>query len=403
MSGLGPGRSVGRMRLFTRGSWQALGIALILGGVAATVPSDALARQVGCGDTIVRDTTLHRNLTDCPDNGLVIGAAGLTLDLNGHTIDGDAAESECQEGAVCDVGVDNHTGYDRLAIVGGTIREFSLGVLVDGSTGTRVMRTTLADNAFTGLVMVNSRRSLVAQNSASGSNGYVMFLDAVDDSVIEHNALANNDHGIALFGASARNVVRRNVVSHNRGAAIDLGNGSALNRIDRNRLVANGDGIIGTEVHDNLISGNVVAGTGFFGFPDTGGFGIILDGADHNTLNRNVVTGGRGPAIFVTQLDAPTAAEHNVLTRNVVNSRLDDGIHVDGGTTGTVLERNAANRSGDDGIDVDAAATTLTRNRADRNGDLGIEAVAGVTDGGGNRARGNGNPLQCTNLACSGR
>ena len=75
-------------------------------------------------------------------------------------------------------------------------------------------------------------------------------------------------------------------------------------------------------------------------------------------MDRNVVTGGRGPAILVTQLDAPTAPEQNVLTRNVANSRLDDGIHVDASALGTVLDRNAAYRNGDDGIEVAASAST---------------------------------------------
>ena len=332
---------------FTRSAWQALGIALVLGGAAAAAPSQALAKPpVSCGDTITSDTTLHRDLTDCRSNGLVVGADGVRLDLNGHTLDGDGVETECQDGAVCDVGVDNSAGHDGVTIVGGTVREFTLGVLVDGATATVVKRNSLADNEITGLAMFNSRRARVAGNAASGSAGYVMFLAAVDDSVIEENALDDNAHGIAVFGGSLRDVVRRNSVTRSRGAAIDVGDGSAAIRVEHNRLSDNGDGIIGTEVRDSLISGNLVTGTGFFGFGDTGGFGIILDGADRITLDRNVVTGGRGPAILVTQFDAPTEAEHNVLTRNVANSRLDDGIHVGTGTLGTILDRNTANRTG---------------------------------------------------------
>ena len=43
---------------------------------------------VSCGATITRDTTLKADLTNCPGDGLVIGADNITLDLNGHTIDG---------------------------------------------------------------------------------------------------------------------------------------------------------------------------------------------------------------------------------------------------------------------------------------------------------------------------
>jgi hypothetical protein len=42
-------------------------------------------RHVGCGDTITTDTTLESDLVNCPNNGIVIGADNITLDLNGHT------------------------------------------------------------------------------------------------------------------------------------------------------------------------------------------------------------------------------------------------------------------------------------------------------------------------------
>jgi hypothetical protein len=42
--------------------------------------------QPKCGDTITTDTTLHKNLVNCPNNGIIIGADGVTLNLNGHTI-----------------------------------------------------------------------------------------------------------------------------------------------------------------------------------------------------------------------------------------------------------------------------------------------------------------------------
>jgi hypothetical protein len=49
----------------------------------------ASANHVSCGDTIVADTTLDSDLVNCPNNGVVVGAEDITLDLNGHRIDGD--------------------------------------------------------------------------------------------------------------------------------------------------------------------------------------------------------------------------------------------------------------------------------------------------------------------------
>jgi hypothetical protein len=51
--------------------------------------AQAPSPQPKCGDTITTDTTLHHNLHNCPNNGIIIGADNVTLDLNYHTIDGD--------------------------------------------------------------------------------------------------------------------------------------------------------------------------------------------------------------------------------------------------------------------------------------------------------------------------
>jgi len=57
---------------------------MVLGGDRALAAS-----QLSCGETISTDTTLHNDLLNCKNHGIVIGADGITLDLNGHLIDGD--------------------------------------------------------------------------------------------------------------------------------------------------------------------------------------------------------------------------------------------------------------------------------------------------------------------------
>jgi hypothetical protein len=143
-------------------------------------------------------------------------------------------------------------------------------------------------------------------------------------------------------------------------------------------------------------------GAGTFGDPDSGGFGIVLEGASHSVVVRNTVVGGRGPGISVgVEGDAsqlPPVA--NVVSRNVVKRNRADGIAVLGVARDTTVERNVASANGADGIHVLSPFTTVARNTADRNAAYGLEAVAGVIDGGGNRARGNGNPAQCAGVVC---
>jgi hypothetical protein len=56
------------------------------------------AVPVSCGETITTDTKLANDLSDCPQDGIVIGADDITLDLNGHTIDGTFVPEECPPG-----------------------------------------------------------------------------------------------------------------------------------------------------------------------------------------------------------------------------------------------------------------------------------------------------------------
>jgi hypothetical protein len=98
----------------------ALVVALSVAG-AVLGGSQALAGPVRCGDTIMADTTLDGDLLDCPNNGIVIGADGITLDLNGHTLEGDnALVGPCPEDEFCDFGIAND-GHNDVRITNGTV------------------------------------------------------------------------------------------------------------------------------------------------------------------------------------------------------------------------------------------------------------------------------------------
>ena len=108
--------------------WRSGGsAAVILSVCAAVLPvAPAEAHNLACGDVVSEDTKLDRNLSDCPADGLVIGADGVRLDLNGHTIDGDGRDV----GSPADDGVDNSAGFDDVQVVNGRIQEFEVGVLL---------------------------------------------------------------------------------------------------------------------------------------------------------------------------------------------------------------------------------------------------------------------------------
>ena len=73
---------------------------------AAVAHHHPRAAQVKCGDKITTDARLTRDLNNCPADGVIIGAAGVTLDLDGYTIDGVGAA----------IGVNNSGGYNDVTV-----------------------------------------------------------------------------------------------------------------------------------------------------------------------------------------------------------------------------------------------------------------------------------------------
>ena len=126
-------------------------LALAFAGGLAFGAGQASANHVSCGDEITADTTLDSDLVDCPNNGIVIGADDITLDLNGHRIDGDGTKfADCPKDEFCDFGVLN-VGHDGVSVKKGSVRDFfNAGVLIGSVRDNRVMDVSSKGNGFFG-------------------------------------------------------------------------------------------------------------------------------------------------------------------------------------------------------------------------------------------------------------
>ena len=313
--------------------------------ILAVSEGEAGASHVGCGDTITADTTLDSDLLNCPNNGILIGADGITLDLNGHVIDGDGTLVANGPQNVCDVGIVND-GHNRVVIRGGRVRDFGVGVGVFEVRKNRLRRLRTFRNAFIGIFMFRSARSVVRRSSAS------------------RNRRPTEAPGMVLFE-------------------------SHYNRIAYNRMVGNGDVGLSLEGSDhNHILHNRLRRNPLDG--------IVIDGRFNEIARNRVIGHGRG-GILISKVGNFGRIVGNVVRRNFVRA---GGIVVDPVPKRTLIRRNLVVGSAGDGINVGSRGTKLTGNRAFRNGDLGIQAVRGVIDGGGNVARRNGDPRQCVNVIC---
>jgi hypothetical protein len=149
----------------TRNSPLALVAVAVLGlSALVSTPADARQAPLSCGDTITSDTTLHADLTNCQNNGVIIGADDVTLDLNGHTIDGDGSlDATCDPSSgFCDIGVvvEGHRG---LVVKNGLIRQFAAGLVMFRVHASRAVDIKSSLNQFDGIAVALSGHIVISQ------------------------------------------------------------------------------------------------------------------------------------------------------------------------------------------------------------------------------------------------
>ena len=377
-------------------------VAVGVAGVLAVGPGSANASQVSCGQTIKSDTKLSNDLVDCPDNGIIIGRDGITLDLNGHTVDGnDELVEKCPRRQICDAGIlnDAHAG---VTVRGGSVQQFGLGIFVIDAKHARVDRIHSSANQFNGVLFVASTRSQLVNSTVVRNGletdfpGIAVVAGSTRLRIAGNKSAGNADLGLWLVDGSSRNRIVGNDFRNNPEAGMIVeGNG---NEIVRNHVSQNGDGIIlsGT---GNAVVGNMIARSRGFGACACGN-GISLEDGHHNLITRNRIRGATATGIRLKTFAGPQNLTDNRVRHNSVRDVAGRGILVGAKVQDTLLTRNHVRRSDGNGIGVNSAATTLTRNHANRNRAHGIVAVAGVVDGGGNEAAANGKSPQCVNVAC---
>jgi parallel beta-helix repeat protein len=391
----------------------------------ALLAPDARAAEVSCGQVIATSTTVDNSLSECPGDGLVIGASAITLDLNGQTIDG----------VGLGVGVRND-GFDDVTVRNGTVREFDYGavlspgahrnlvtgvllvqhewagVYLDDADDNQVRDNWVADFSDVGIRLTNgSSSNVVRGNAVTGGNGEGVVIDAesnlnrleaneisgssnagVRADSSHHNTLVANrvsgsaDAAILLSGATG-SVVRSNTLTLSGDAAVVLRAASDGNRVVANQIDNSSDaGVFVLDSSSNVVRGNALVANAI---------GIEASHGELNRVEFNHVTANLGMGIEVAE-----SARSTVLG-NTVSGNFAEGIYLDGESVENSVTGNAAYWNDGDGIHVKGPGTVLTGNLATNNLGWGIYVAPGVIDGGGNGANGNAELAQCYLIACS--
>jgi large repetitive protein len=387
-------------------------------------PPPGPGTPVSCGQVLTGSTTVGNSLSEC-EEGLVIGADNITLDLNGHTIDGKGLG----------VGVRND-GFDGVTIKNGTVADFDHGVQLNAGTRSNLVETVAADyNEIAGFQVSGDTNTI--RNSTALFNGHgVVLVDGATGNVVLGNVVVDNSkEGLRVQGSNGNrlesnqvtgssdgdillteadsNVLLRNTVEGGGDGGINVEAGSDSNRLEANTSSWNGDaGINVSESHGNELIANTLHRNADSGIVMVNSSGTLVRGNDlrfnpagvemlsssGNRLESNIASEnhGRGMEIGGDSLN-------NVLLGNTASANSGQGIYLDNEAPsgdGNLLDGNTGSGNSGNGIHVAKGGHTIARNTVNDNSGWGIYTAAGNADGGGNRASGNSEPGQCFGVVC---
>ncbi len=182
---------------------------------------------------------LDQDLT-CTGNGLTVGADGIKINLNGHTITGPGSSIALVRGI-------SLNQRNSVSIRGGTIRNFESGVFVANSSEITIKEILFAENRE-GVFLNGSSASTVKENTAwrNQIRGIMVRPSATrssTDNVIKENLVVENPVGILVFG-QPRNTLKENRISWSSQAGILLtGSGASGNLVKENTIGSSAAGI----------------------------------------------------------------------------------------------------------------------------------------------------------------
>jgi nitrous oxidase accessory protein NosD len=222
-----------------------------------------VSTSLSCGQVVKSDVILTANL-NCQTDGIIVGADGITVDLNGFTIAGPGGDSS-------KVGI-MLANNDDVQVTGGSITGFQAGVLNTGGSDNKISKVTFTKNQIavfnTGAKNTNIETNNMFSNSigmaSHSSSGTKMHQNMLTDNqlagvtlvnsaanVLDFNTITGSVNGVFLDGQSTKNNVNTNTIVDNCG--VDINNGNGLPTIINENIFT--DNLCHTSVPDGLCIG----------------------------------------------------------------------------------------------------------------------------------------------------
>lgn len=322
----------------------------------------------------------------CAGAGLVIGADGVFLDLNGYTLEGTTTTTSI-------LGVDNTAGYDRLEVANGTIVGFGQAVRVEGANKVQLKHLViLGDRDFHAIEFIDSSRVQIKHVTLTMTSP-VFFAEAIRlesvDNVkvhnvdidggfigvnfacfpcvgsegtttgsVRHSTFTGNIIGI-LIANSDDALVRENHVSGSVDQTSPFLIGSKGISVDSD-FGTGGNSVTGVVLKDNHVHDNEGIGIRLLADPGTITSGILVNG--------NFVYNNDDEGILLVETDASD------ITKNLVYDNGADGIALTSDSDGNDITDNAATgHTTDISHDGTGTGNTWTGNTCDTSSGAGID------------------------------
>jgi parallel beta-helix repeat protein len=253
--------------------WIAIGlmlaVLLLFAFTGLVAPSKAKSGGgLYCGAYVTHDVTLQHDIHGCVDGGIIVAASGVTVDLNGHTINGLGEGDGIAASGVSGVTIKNgsvvnfEAGLHFTGVQNSRVLDTRLSLnsdasaWIEGSSRNKFLRLTMTDNGDGGFKLQSSNHNRIAGSSISGASDSGIMMETLSS----YNRLVRNKillagEGVKVEGGTA-NRVYRHTTSWNGGAGIEVAEDSVQTRINENQAHHNGgDGIFiegaGTQVNRN--------------------------------------------------------------------------------------------------------------------------------------------------------
>jgi len=160
---------------------------------------------IECGDTINESIILTQDLLNCPGDGIIIGADDITLDCNGHMIQGDddwmgdgvyVFEKEGATIKNCEIEGFRYATYMfhglNHLVKNNILNENKYGIMSIDMSGSELIKNTITNNEYRG----------------------IRISDLSDNNIIKDNILIDNlDYGIHLINSSY-NIIQNNTINN---------------------------------------------------------------------------------------------------------------------------------------------------------------------------------------------